>query len=68
MDVFDKTLQTTNIWLDEIMKEIGPKSAPCMARAGVSRIATTPAFIAGSFGIQSGKMERNHADQSGHEQ
>ena len=24
MDVFDKTLQTTNIWLDEIMKEIGP--------------------------------------------
>jgi uncharacterized protein (DUF2267 family) len=23
-DVFDKTLQTTNIWLDEIMAEIGP--------------------------------------------
>ena len=24
LDVFDKTLQTTNIWLGEIMKEIGP--------------------------------------------
>jgi uncharacterized protein (DUF2267 family) len=23
-DVFDKTLQTTNIWLDEIMAAIGP--------------------------------------------
>jgi uncharacterized protein (DUF2267 family) len=24
LDVFDKTLQTTNIWLDQIMQEIGP--------------------------------------------
>lgn len=24
IDVFDKTLQTTHIWLDEIMEEIGP--------------------------------------------
>lgn len=24
LDVFDKTLQTTNIWLDELMEEIGP--------------------------------------------
>ena len=24
LDVFDKTLQTTNIWLDEIMERIGP--------------------------------------------
>jgi uncharacterized protein (DUF2267 family) len=24
LDVFDKTLQTTNIWLDEIMAEVGP--------------------------------------------
>jgi uncharacterized protein (DUF2267 family) len=24
LDVFDKTLQTTNIWLDEIMGELGP--------------------------------------------
>ena len=24
LDVFDKTLQTTNIWLDEIMEEMGP--------------------------------------------
>jgi uncharacterized protein (DUF2267 family) len=24
LDVWDKTLQTTNIWLDEIMAEIGP--------------------------------------------
>lgn len=24
LDVFDKTLQTTHIWLDEIMEEIGP--------------------------------------------
>lgn len=24
MDVFDKTLQTTNIWLDEIMTALGP--------------------------------------------
>ena len=24
LDVFDKTLQTTHIWLDEIMDEIGP--------------------------------------------
>jgi uncharacterized protein (DUF2267 family) len=24
LDVFDKTLQTTNLWLDEIMDEIGP--------------------------------------------
>jgi len=24
LDVFDKTLQTTNIWPDEIMKELGP--------------------------------------------
>lgn len=24
LDVFDKTLQTTNVWLDEIMDEIGP--------------------------------------------
>jgi uncharacterized protein (DUF2267 family) len=25
LDVFDKTLQTTNIWLDEIMAEVGPQ-------------------------------------------
>ena len=24
LDVFDKTLQTTNIWLDEIMDVVGP--------------------------------------------
>ena len=24
LDVFDKTLQTTNIWLNEIMDEMGP--------------------------------------------
>jgi len=24
LDVFDKTLQTTNIWLDEIMADVGP--------------------------------------------
>lgn len=24
LDVWDRTLQTTNIWLDEIMEEIGP--------------------------------------------
>ncbi|MEX2298868.1 MAG: DUF2267 domain-containing protein, partial [Dongiaceae bacterium] len=24
LEVFDKTLQTTNIWLDEIMQELGP--------------------------------------------
>ena len=24
LDVFDKTLETTNIWLDEIMNDIGP--------------------------------------------
>jgi uncharacterized protein (DUF2267 family) len=24
VNVFDKTLQTTNIWLDEIMEELGP--------------------------------------------
>jgi uncharacterized protein (DUF2267 family) len=24
LDVFDKTLQTTHIWLDELMEEIGP--------------------------------------------
>ena len=24
LDVFDKTIQTTNIWLDEIMADIGP--------------------------------------------
>lgn len=24
LDVFDKTLQTTNIWLDEIMETLGP--------------------------------------------
>ena len=24
LDVFDKTLQTTNIWLDEITERIGP--------------------------------------------
>src|SRR5436309_12183250 len=24
LDVFDKTLQTTNIWLDEIMAKLGP--------------------------------------------
>jgi uncharacterized protein (DUF2267 family) len=24
IDVFDKTLQTTNIWLDEIMEDLGP--------------------------------------------
>jgi uncharacterized protein (DUF2267 family) len=24
LDVFDKTLQTTNIWLDEIQAQIGP--------------------------------------------
>ena len=25
LDVFDKTLQTTNIWLDEIMQTLGPE-------------------------------------------
>lgn len=24
LDVFDKTLQTTNIWLDEVTAEVGP--------------------------------------------
>jgi hypothetical protein len=24
LEVFDKTLQTTNLWLDDISKEIGP--------------------------------------------
>jgi uncharacterized protein (DUF2267 family) len=24
LDAFDKTLQTTNIWLQEIMEELGP--------------------------------------------
>jgi hypothetical protein len=24
LDVFDKTLQTTNTWLDEIMESLGP--------------------------------------------
>ena len=24
LEVFDKTLQTTNIWLDEIMAKLGP--------------------------------------------
>ena len=24
LDVFDKTLQTTNIWLDEIVAALGP--------------------------------------------
>ena len=24
LDVFDKTIQTTNIWLDEIMEDMGP--------------------------------------------
>jgi uncharacterized protein (DUF2267 family) len=24
LDVFDKTLQTTNIWLDEVMEAVGP--------------------------------------------
>jgi uncharacterized protein (DUF2267 family) len=24
LDVFDKTLQTTNIWLDEVMADVGP--------------------------------------------
>jgi len=24
LDVFDKTLQTTHIWLDELMAEVGP--------------------------------------------
>ena len=24
LDVFDKTLQTTNVWLDEIAAELGP--------------------------------------------
>lgn len=24
LEVFDKTIQTTNIWLDEIMDEMGP--------------------------------------------
>ena len=27
LDVFDKTLQTTNIWLDEIMAKLGPDRA-----------------------------------------
>lgn len=27
LDVFDKTLHTTNIWLDEISKQIGPDRA-----------------------------------------
>jgi uncharacterized protein (DUF2267 family) len=27
LDVFDKTLQTTNIWLNEIMNDIGPDRA-----------------------------------------
>jgi uncharacterized protein (DUF2267 family) len=25
LDVFDKTLQTTNIWLDQLMEDIGPQ-------------------------------------------
>lgn len=24
LEVFDKSIQTTNIWLDEIMKDLGP--------------------------------------------
>jgi hypothetical protein len=27
LDVFDKTIQTANIWLDEIMAEVGPTAS-----------------------------------------
>ncbi len=26
LEVFDKTLQTTNIWLDELMEDLGPEN------------------------------------------
>ena len=32
LDVFAKTLQTTNIWLDEIMATIGPNRQLLLAR------------------------------------
>jgi hypothetical protein len=41
-DVFDKTIQTTNVWLSEIMQEIGPiggarctPCAPCFMRCAI---------------------------------
>ena len=31
LDVFDKILQTTNIWLDDIMRELGPDRQAALA-------------------------------------
>ena len=43
LDVFDKTLQTTHTWLDEIMNDLGPdrqvggmRSARCCARCAIA--------------------------------
>ena len=43
LDVFDKTLQTTNIWLKEIAEEIGPTGSvpithwvPCCVRCATA--------------------------------
>jgi uncharacterized protein (DUF2267 family) len=29
LDVFDKTLQTTNIWFNDLMEELGPDMQLC---------------------------------------
>jgi uncharacterized protein (DUF2267 family) len=55
LDVFDKTLQTTHIWLDEIMEEIGPdrqvawRSLGAVLRALRDRI---PTELAAHLGAQ----------------
>lgn len=43
LDVFDKTLQTTNIWLDEVMADSGPyrQTAGHVLGADAGRAAQT---------------------------
>lgn len=55
LDVFDKTLQTTNIWLDELMQEIGPdrKTAWRVLAVVLHRLRNRlPIGLAANFGAQ----------------
>lgn len=44
LPVFDKTLQTTHIWLNEIMEELGPDRALAWKSLSVGRLCSGSAI------------------------
>ena len=64
LDVFDKTLQTTNIWLDEVMADIGPDRKAAWHVLGVVLRALrdrVPGPLAAHLGVPANaRVDENH--------